>query len=61
MAKFNVESTDPKIDLKAIEAKSWSGALSKVLGRFKSSSPAVNLRVSADGQTRCGRTKTTPT
>ena len=51
MAKFNVESTDPKIDLKAIEAKSWSGALSKVLGRFKSGSKPVNLRVNADGQT----------
>ena len=50
MAKFNVESTDPKIDIKAIEAKTWSGALSKVLGRFKGSSRPVNMRVRSDGQ-----------
>ena len=50
MAKFNVESTDPKIDIKAIEAKTWSGALSKVLGRFKGSARPVNMRVRSDGQ-----------
>jgi len=50
MAKFNVESTDPKIDIKAIEAKSWSGALSKVLGRFKGEGRPVNMRVNSTGQ-----------
>ena len=50
MAKFNIESTDPKIDIKAIEAKSWSGALSKVLGRFKGQNGAVNMRVNPGGQ-----------
>ena len=50
MAKFNIESTDPKIDIKAIEAKTWSGALSKVLGRFKGSAHPVNMRVQSNGR-----------
>jgi hypothetical protein len=50
MAKFTIESTDPKINIKAIEARSWSGALSKVLGRFKGNERPVNLRLGADGQ-----------
>ena len=50
MAKFYLESTDPKIDIKAIEAKSWSGALSQVLRRLKGNASPVNIRVNAEGQ-----------
>ena len=51
MPKFTLESTDPAIDTKALEASSWSGAVSKVLGLFKGSDGLVRVDVDKDGRT----------
>ena len=51
MGKFNIESTDPAISRSQVEAQSFTGALSKVLGRFSPGSDrTVNVDVSSDGQ-----------
>jgi len=49
MGKYNFDSTDPSINLKAIEASSWSGAVAKVLGFFKGENRLIHVDVDQDG------------
>jgi hypothetical protein len=51
MAKFNLDSTDPAIDRRQLEASSWSGALSKVLSKFKGDGSVVQVDINEDGHT----------
>jgi len=49
MGKYNFDSTDPSIDLNAIEASTWSGAVAKVLGFFKGQNRLIHVDVDQDG------------
>jgi hypothetical protein len=49
MPKFTLESTDPAIDTMPLEARTWSGALSKVISRFRSNGGLVRVNVDDEG------------
>lgn len=52
MAKFSLNSSDPSQESELLESRTWSGALSKALGRLKGSpETTLTVEVSEDGHT----------
>jgi putative methionine-R-sulfoxide reductase with GAF domain len=49
MGNYTFDSTDPSINTKALEASSWSGAVSKVLGLFKTKDSLIHVDVDPSG------------
>lgn len=52
MPKFSLNSSDPSQESELLESRTWSGALSKALGRLKGSpQTTLTVEVSQDGHT----------